>query len=91
MNTEEKRQAIRDLIFANPNQVFSVTYVKKNNEQRKLVCRRGVKKYLKGGKSTTEHVPNLLNAWEMKVGGEYRSINLDTVTRLAVNKQVYTF
>lgn len=72
--------------------IFSVEFVKRSNgELRKMVCRMGVKKHLRGGDKAydpTKH--NLLTVFDMENKG-YRSIPVDTVQRLHVNGQVFSF
>ena len=70
--------------------IFSVTFVKRSNgELRKMLCRRGVKKYLAGGELgyvAKEH--NLLNVFDVQKN-EYRSINCETITELCIHGQIY--
>lgn len=72
--------------------IFSVEFVKRSNGQlRKMVCRMGVKKYLKGGgKAYKSKTYDLLTVFDMKNKG-YRSIPVDAIQRLCVNGQVFTF
>ncbi len=71
---------------------FSIWFIKRTNgELRKMVCRLGVKKHLKGGKkaySTKAH--NLLTVFDMQSKG-YRSIPVDAIQRLSVNGQTFNF
>lgn len=47
------------------SQVFSVTFAKKDGEVRKMRCRRGVRKKLKGGESTIAHVATLQGVYDL--------------------------
>lgn len=44
---------------------FTVTFLKKNGETRVLRCRKGVKKHLKGGKSTIKDKENLVGVFDI--------------------------
>lgn len=78
------KQSIRN-IFENTNgRTFSVVFKKKDGSIRKMTCRTGVKKHLKGGESTIKHKDNLFGVFDMSNGG-YRCINLDTVISAKVD------
>ncbi len=72
--------------------IFSVEFIKRTDGSlRKMVCRLGVKKHLKGGQkaySTKAH--NLLTVFDMENKG-YRSIPVDAIQRLCVNGQTFSF
>jgi len=92
LTVEEKRAAIRDLIFGkcgNGN-IFTATFVKQDGTVRDMNCRLGVTKHLHGGESTTAHKPNLLTVYDMQSAG-YRCINLDTVTGITIAKNKVSF
>ena len=57
------------------NQFFSAQFVKKNGEVRKMLCRVGVKKYLKGGVKKYDY-DNLVTVYDLKKKA-YRTIPLD--------------
>jgi len=92
MTVEEKRAAIRDLIFnaEAKGKFFSVLFVKKDGTLRRMTCLTGVKKHLKGGVSTIAHKPNLLGVWD---NGKklYRSVNLDTTISVRALKRTHKF
>ena len=73
-------------------QIFSVEFIKRSTgELRKMTCRLGVKKHLKGGSkpySAKQH--NLLTVFDMEKSG-YRSIPLESVRKLTVSGQTFTF
>jgi hypothetical protein len=56
--------------------VFKVSFIKKNGKLRNMSCRLDVKKYLKGGKSTTKNRDDVLTVFDMSLQ-EYRSIPLN--------------
>lgn len=68
------------------NQFFSAVFVKRNGEVRKMLCRVGVKKYLKGGKKKYDY-DHLMTVYDVKKKG-YRTINLDTLTQVKANGKV---
>lgn len=72
--------------------IFSVEFIKRSNgELRKMVCRLGVKKHLRGGdKAYDSKQRNLLTVFDMENEG-YRSIPVDSIQRLSVNGQTFTF
>ena len=87
MNKITDQNEIRALIMASKGKIFSVHFVKKNGEERTMVGRLGVKKHLKGGDSTTAHLPNLITCFDM-VKKAYRCINLETVRWIKINGEV---
>lgn len=65
---------------------FTIHFVKKNGELRKMLCRLGVKKHLKSNApSTTAHIDNYMTVYDVQNKG-YRTINLDTVKRFKCGK-----
>ena len=79
------KSVVQDVKRLNSNgQFFTVTFVKKNGDLRKMNCRLGVTKHLKGGKSTTDHVPRLMTVYDVKSNG-YRCINMETVQEIKFN------
>lgn len=62
------------------NQFFSAVFVKKNGEVRSMLCRLGVKKYLKGGEKRYDY-DDLMTVYDVKKKG-YRTINLNTLMQV---------
>lgn len=62
------------------NTIFSVQFTKKDGTNRKMLCRLGVKKHLKGGLKKYD-LNHLLTVFDV-LKGEYRTINLLTVSNL---------
>lgn len=62
---------------------FSVQFVKKNGEIRKMLARLGVKKYLKGGQKGYDY-DNLLTVYDVKKKA-YRTININTLMKIKAN------
>ena len=69
--------------------IFGVSFVKKDKTLRKMVCRLGVQKDLKGtGKKYDPALKGLLGVFDMQKE-EYRTINLETLRSLKVNGRHY--
>jgi hypothetical protein len=64
------------------NKIFAVEFIKKDGSLRKMVCRLGVKKHLKGGelKYSPEDF-NYLTVFDLQ-SEEYRTINVNTLRSL---------
>ena len=81
----DKRNLIRSLIKSCGSNFFSISFVKKNLEQRTLTVRDGVESKLalpKGqGSNNQEHCSNLITLFDVQAG-HYKSVNLDTVTSI---------
>jgi len=61
------------------NKIFAVEFIKKDGSLRKMVCRLGVKKHLKGGelRYNPEDL-NYLTVFDLQ-SEEYRTINVNTL------------
>jgi hypothetical protein len=71
------------------SKIFSVEFIKLNGEHRKMVCRLGVKKHLRGGSlSYDARSLNLLPVFDMEKG-EYRMINFDSIINVTVDGVCY--
>lgn len=90
----ETRQTLLKLIENLNGQFFTVEFVKKDGTLRKMNCRTGVKKYLSNNGKTikiTRPIDNgILRVFDVKKDA-YRSINLDTVKKINLNKASYKF
>jgi len=66
--------------------VFGVTFIKRTNgEVRDMNCRGGVKKHLRGGELAYDpKEKRLVTVFDM-AKGDYRSINCDSIIRIAVD------
>lgn len=88
MSAELKSKQIRQLVG---NEIFTITFTKKNGEERVMNCRLGVTKHLKGGE--LKHNPddyNHLIVFDMQKKG-YRTVSLDTVTIIKFGGKQLTF
>ena len=86
-----KREMLRSLIKSTNGMFFSITFQKKNLEQRTLTVRDGVESKLalpKGqGSNNQEAYSNLITLFDVQAG-HYKSVNLDTVTSLKCGDKV---
>ena len=86
-----KREMLRNLIKATNGLFFSVTWVKKNGEERTMTVRDGVESKLalpKGqGSNNQEAYSNLITLFDVQAG-HYKSVNLDTVTKMKCGDKV---
>lgn len=73
--------------FVSNGKLFSVTFIKKTGEERTMLARTGVKKYLRGGVNRNTN-PDHLIVWSMQ-DKAYRTINLSTITKLKANGTEY--
>jgi len=73
--------------FVSNGKIFSVTFIKKNGEERTMLARTGVAKHLVGGKRMNNN-PNHLVVWSFG-DRSYRTINLETITKLKANGTEY--
>ena len=73
-------------------QIFSVEFIKRSTgELRKMTCRMGVKKHLRGGsKAYDSKTKNLLTVYSLDSEG-YRSIPVENVQRITVSGQTFSF
>lgn len=70
-----------DFILNSNGKFLTVEFIKKDGSLRKMNCRLGVTKYLKGGKSTLD--PNkFITVFDVQSQG-YRAINKETIQRVS--------
>ena len=82
METKKIRQLVG-------NKIFTAEFLKKDGTLRKMNCRLGVTKHLKGGElkyNPDEY--NYLPVFDLQAG-EYRTINLNTLKKLTVEGVTY--
>ena len=88
MNYEDM---IREAVKAIKGKIFSAEFVKKDGTLREMVCRTGVKKYLKGGELPFDPVEKgLLPVFDMQKQ-DYRMINLKTIRRIKLEGTIWDF
>lgn len=82
-----RNDILRSIIESSKGRFMTVSFTKKDGTPRKMNCRMGVTKHLKGGASTTAHKDNLVTVFDIEKNA-YRSINLDTVTSISTGGTV---
>jgi len=85
-----RREEHEKLYSIDNGSIFTATFIKKDGSLRRMNCRRGVRKYLKGG--VLKYNPkdrNLISVFDMKAQG-YRMINIDTLQSLRMEREDYT-
>ena len=86
-----KREMLRNLIKATNSMFFTITWVKKNGEERTMTVKDGVESKLalpKGqGSNNQEVYSNLITLFDVQAG-HYKSVNLDTVTKLSCGNKI---
>ena len=85
VSRDELMQKIRDT----KGEFFTVTFVKKDGTTRTMNARLGVKRYLKGGELRYDAAEKgLLPVFDAQKG-EYRMINIPTITSANIGNQQY--
>ena len=86
-----QREMLRNLIKATNSMFFSISWIKKNGEERTMTVRDGVESKLalpKGqGSNNQEAYDNLITLFDVQAG-HYKSVNLDTVTKLKCSNKI---
>jgi hypothetical protein len=92
MSKEQKLQEALDAIRNSKGKIFSVIFIKRTDKSlRKMVCRTGVKKHLKGGKSPYNFSDkDLISVFDVQKK-DYRTIDINSLVEVKINKEVYTF
>lgn len=88
MKTIDKDTA-KQYIYKTNGKIFSAVFTKKNGEKRKMVCRQGVAKYVKGiGLKFKPEEKNLIGVFDMHKKA-YRFISINTLEQLKVKGIIY--
>lgn len=83
-------QKFSNLVDELHGKIFSVNFVKKDGTIRKMTCRRGVSKYVKGvGLAYDPKSKGLLAVFDM-VKKEYRMVNLNTIVDCKIKGNIYS-
>ena len=78
------RQTAKQYIYKTNGKIFSAVFTKKNGEIRKMVCRQGVAKYVKGvGLKFKPEEKDLIGVFDMHKKA-YRFINITTLEQIKV-------
>lgn len=76
-------------ILATKGRIFSVTFTKKDGTERRMVCRTGVQKGVKGvGLKFDPNSKNLMVVFDMQKKA-FRMINLSTLLSFKFNKKTF--
>lgn len=81
---------IKEVLLSAKSHTFSVDFIKKNGEYRKMNAILKCIKHLKGGESTIKNKDYLLSCFDMQSKG-YRCIPLSRVISCRVNGEEYPF
>ena len=82
---EIDRDTAKQYIYKTNGKIFSAVFVKKDGEKRKMVCRQGVSKYVKGvGLKFKPEERNLIGVFDMHKKA-YRFINVETLTQIKMS------
>ena len=83
------RDTAKQYIYETNGKIFSAVFVKKDGEKRKMICRRGVAKYVKGvGLKFKPEERNLIGVFDMHKKA-YRFINTKTLEQIKVKGKTY--
>lgn len=84
-----RNRAIEFLQNETEGRIFSVYFRKKDGKMRKMVCRRGVKAYLKGGELPYDPKAKLvLPVFDMELA-DYRSVNLRSLVSFNISSETF--
>ena len=79
IDVAQSRKLAGDILASN-GKFVTVTFLKKDGTVRKMNCRMGVTKHLKGGESTLD-AEQYITVFDMAKGA-YRAINRDTIIEI---------
>ena len=83
------RYTAKQYIYKTKGKIFSAVFTKKDGEKRKMVCRQGVAKYVKGiGLKFKPEERNLIGVFDMHKKA-YRFINTTTLEQIKVQGKTY--
>ena len=78
------KDTAKQYIYKTNGKIFSAVFRKKDGEKRKMVCRRGVAKYVKGvGLKFKPEEHNLIGVFDMHKKA-YRFINIKTLEKVKI-------
>ena len=83
------RDTAKQYIYKTKGKIFSAIFTKQDGEKRKMVCRQGVAKYVKGiGLKFKPEERNLIGVFDMHKKA-YRFINTTTLEQIKVQGKKY--
>ena len=84
------RDKAKKYIYNTNGKIFSAIFIKKDGEKRRIVCRRGVSKYVTGkGLGFNPATRSLIGVFDMHKKA-YRFINTNTLEQITVQGKTYT-
>ena len=84
------RVTAKQYIYKTNGKIFSAVFTKKDGEKRKMVCRQGVAKYVKGvGLKFKPEEHSLIGVFDMHKKA-YRFINVKTLEQIKIKGITYT-
>ena len=84
------KDTAKQYIYKTNGKIFSAVFTKKDGEKRKMVCRQGVAKYVKGvGLKFKPEERDLIGVFDMHKKA-YRFINVKTLEQIKVEGITYT-
>ena len=83
------RDTAKQYIYKTNGKIFSAVFIKKDGEKRKMVCRQGVAKYVKGvGLKFKPEERDLIGVFDMHKHA-YRFINIKTLEQVKIKGVQY--
>ena len=83
------KETAKKYIYNTNGKIFSAVFTKKDGEKRKMICRRGVSKYVTGkGLGFNPGSRDLVGVFDMQKRA-YRFISLNTLEKIKVNGTEY--
>ena len=83
------RDTAKQYIYKTNGKIFSAVFTKKDGEKRKMICRQGVAKYVKGvGLKFKPEEKDLIGVFDMHKKA-YRFINVTTLEQIKVKGITY--
>lgn len=79
-------KTVRTAIAETRGKIFSIVFVKKDNTQRRMLARTGVRKYLSGGESKL-NPEKFITVYDLQNKG-YRAVNVDTVQQIKFKNKI---
>jgi hypothetical protein len=77
------------LIKSTNGRIFSAIFTKKDGSDRKMVCRLGVTKHLKGGEQSFEPADfDMITVFDVQKKG-YRMVRVDTLKSVSVDGEEF--
>lgn len=81
-------EEIKEILKSSFGTILNVVFIKKDNSLRSLTGRLGVKSHLRGGVSTTAHIPKYITIFDFGVN-QYRNINCETIQSMKIKGVEY--